>query len=204
MTRTVNPHYASNGRDEIAASILSAMKTKQVVRSFRHDVDTRGYDISVQVPTETSLRISDGHTTKGTGVVEGKRAYVMPALTEPYLPDTQTIMCNSGWTTDERDGTAQRLLLALPHYSYMWSGREFMVGSLQASIDTERRRITIRAPTLMSRAGRTYGSEDIGMKGIRNYFYWHPSSRLVPQFVRPSGTSYNHEPSPQNLVCSHG
>lgn len=167
------------------------------MRSFRREVDMRGYDISVQVPTETKVRNTKAQGT-GTGPL------LVPALIEPYLQDTQTIMCNSGWTTDDRDGSAQRLLLALPHYSYVWSDCEFMIGSLQASIDNDCKRITIRAPTLMSRVGNVYGCEDIGMKGIRNYFYWHPSNRLVPEFVKPSGTSYNHEPSPRNLVNSRG
>lgn len=193
VTRTVQIEFAHRAREQVAASILCAKKTKEVVRSFSHDVDTRDWHITVQVPTETNMRTSSS-----------KHSSSVPALMEPYLPDTQTIMCNSGWITEGRDGTAQKLLLAVPHYSYMWSRREFMIGSLQASIDHRHKRITIKAPTLMSREGNVYGCEDIGMKGICNYFYWHPSSRYVPDFVKPRQTQISHKKSPQNLVSGRG
>lgn len=189
VTRTVNSDFAHRAREQVGASILSVKKTNEVVQSFSRHINTGGWDITVQEPTETSVKIS---STKHMSTV--------PALTEPYLPDIQTIMCNSGWTTKDRDSPAHKLLLALPHYSYMWSKQQFMIGSLQASIDDRHKRITIKAPTLMSRNGNDYGYEDIGMRGIQNYFYWHPSSRYVPKFVKPRDTQFRHEKSPQNLV----
>lgn len=195
VTRTVNSEFAYRAREQVAASIASAKKTRSVVQSFSRHVDTRDWDIKVQAPTETRVSVKSKKHKHNQQTV--------PALTEPYLPDTHTIMCNSGWITEYRDGTAHKLLLALPHYSYVWSGRQFIIGSLQASIDYERKAITIKAPTLMSREGNVYGYEDIGMKGIRNYFYWNPRSRYVPDFVKPRHTEYSHDASPQNLVASH-
>lgn len=221
VTRSVHSAYSHTGHDHVCLSIHCAQKTAQIVRDFLCAVNTHGWLITVQIPTKTSVKKSKTTITNvarrematssyersychnlGRDVQQTttKHTWCAPALKEAYLPNKKTIMCNSGWVTDDCDNTSKELLSALPHYSFMWSGRQFMIASLQASIARRERRITIIAPTLMSREGNVYGFEDIGMKGICNYFYWNPSSRYVPNFVKPRDTQFRYNSSPQNLV----
>lgn len=81
-----------------------------------------------------------------------------------------------------------------------------MIGSTQAAVDKKRKRIMIIAPTIMSTRKGAYGAEDIGMKGIRNFFYWNPTcgSGLVPRFVKPRHTGFYYEPCPTNRAKCNG
>lgn len=189
VTRSLHSTFSHCGDGQVCSSILAAEKTLQVVRSFRREVDRCGYDIFVDVPVETSVKKKN--STR-------RYKWCAPALKEKYYPGTKTVFCNTGWTSNEFEGTAKKLLFALPHYSYVWSDGKFMIGSTQAAVDTRKRTITLVAPTLMSKKAQTYGAEDIGIRGIRNFFYWNPSSRLVPDFVTPRCTQFYYNPSPTN------
>lgn len=207
VTRSLHSAYSNCGHDQVALSIKCAMKTAQIVKAFSRSIDTCDWQLTVQIPKEAKVwkskmitrkyQLWDGYLLKP--VLERGICWV-PALEEKYLPRTRTIFCNSGWVTDNYNSMPQKLLLALPHYSFKWSGRKYMIGSLRASIDHKAQRITITTPTLMSREGKLYGCEDIGIKGIRNYFYWNRSSSFVQDFEKPRCTQFYYQRKPQNMA----
>lgn len=195
ITRSLHSSFSHCGHDQVSLSILCARKTAQLLRSFRREVNMCDYDISVVMPCKTTIKKKSSSRNS---------TWCAPALREDYVPGTKTIFSNSGWTTNDLDGAPKNLLLALPHYSYVWSDKKFIIGSTQAAVDRRKKTIKLVAPTLMSRKAQTYGAEDIGIRGICNFFYWNPSSTLVHDFVGPRYTQLNYHPSPTNRAkCEH-
>lgn len=189
-TYTVHSDFASCALLQINGRIRSAIEADKVVHAFSRKVES-DWHLKVVKPTQRRVNLPPSIDSPS----------FLFSLQEPYMPETQTIMCNTGWTTDnDYNEVPQQLLLALPHFSFKWSNRQFMIGSLQASIDHRHKLITIIAPTLMSREGNKYGCEDLGMKGICNYFCWNPRNRYVPNFEVPRYPEFIHEPTPRNLV----
>lgn len=216
VRRILKRSYSECGHDQVEISIYCARQTAQIVNSFADEFSERGWKFSVSIATETQVRKSDWENKRiplrpddpSYGYIENpkqeKYTWMAPALTEKYFPDTVVMFCNTGWVNEERKGIPQKLLLALPHYSFEWTSHQYMIGSLQASIDHRDKMITIMAPTLMSTEGNLYGCEDIGITGIQNFFYWNPSNSLVPNFTRPQNTQSHYQREPRNLAQCRG
>lgn len=150
-------------------------------------------------------------------VWERKSDTPVAALVEDVVPGTKTFVCNTGWVRPACDGgsrqgrrsTPERLIFALPQYSFHWSDGNFMIGSLRAAIDEDKKHITISAPTLMSKVGNKYGLEDIGQEGIRNFFYWNSGeeddndvSSVCKGLTRPAGVRKYYEAKAKNIVTN--
>lgn len=159
----------------------------------------------------------------------------VPALKEPYVANKHTLGTNIGWYPDVHnhangggsntflDGfgnicvesnykqpadnsydTAVQVVRAWQHYAYEWSGGQLVIGGLEAEVDRRCMRITVTAPVVLSRTG-AYGCEDLGSKGLRNWFFWHRTNRFCkPGWGQPRHPRKYYEPKPHNIVQCGG
>lgn len=160
----------------------------------------------------------------------------VPALKEPYVANKDTLGTNTGWypgvKKNEKEGrsitffdefddfcvevdngnladnayeTAVQVVRAWQHYSYVWSGGQLVIAGLEAEVDQRCMRITVTAPVVLSHS-ESYGCEDLGSKGLRNWFFWHRPNRFCkPSWDQPRNARKYYQPKPQNIVqCGGG
>lgn len=209
VTRILRSDYSNPQHNQAEIYVTCATMTAKIVEDFYKNTDTAGWQLTVQIPEATKMKRIKTIFEKDASNYPNKRPtsrteeWYAPVLKEKYFPDTQNIFCNSGWVTEKFENMPEKLLLALPHYSFVWSEKEYMIGSIQASIDIKEKKITIIAPTLMSKIENQYGYEDTGEKGMGNYFHWNKSSSFVPQFEKPQYSKSSYEPNPGNKTCGN-
>ena len=188
VTRTVHKSVASSSHyNYLAVAIRSAEKTSAVVDAFAKEfrlLSRYGWTLDVIVPSIVTVK------KKSADVYSNDEYYTrkVEALKEDYIPGMETVLTNSGWYKDFKSmSTGERALLALPAYSWSWSGGEFMIAGMKARIDNRRKTVTISQVDLFSRSGGVYGSPDLGPRGVRNMFYWLPTNEFSQRFVRAAG-----------------
>lgn len=223
ITRILCREYATCRVDQTAFAVFCAKITSKIVNDFATSMGTQKWQFDVIVPEQTKVKqertVMECHPVAaedmnpdemeafrkyGTAsrAIPIQRTWLAPAVKEELMPNTKTMFCNTGWVTDDSSEFGHRLVVALPHYSFKWSGGTFMIGSCRASIDEHAMKVTISAPTLMSMEGALFGSHDIGRKGILNFFHWNPSNEFVPDFEKPESTMGDFERKPRNIaIC---
>lgn len=206
VIRTVHK-YADDQHDHIATAIRCAQKTAQVARAFSRETKMCGWTITVNIPK--IIKVKSSRSTSSIPLRDiclqndcgGRRMHTseVRALEEHFLPKSETYLTNSGWFKDD-NGTPTKLLLALAHYSYVWSSHDFMVGGMKASVDRRNKHIIISSPKLFSRQGGVFGSSDLGTNGIRNFFYWYRSNEFSYGLAKPEQRYFYFRPTPCTII----
>ena len=216
VTKTVRRSVAarcSQDTDQIHQAVRAARMTERVARAFCRDVDTRGWTIDVVVPTVTQVKVRRPlRKQKSVGSLRAllslsntqiantlANSDMVAALSEPYVPGLEKVLGNSGWFT-EKNGIPEKLLIALARYSYFFSCREYLVADMHAAIDYRHKCITIVSPTITSRQAGAYGLSDLGIKGIRNFFYWHRSNRFCHGLPKSRHADIYFQPTSETLL----
>lgn len=103
-------------------------------------------------------------------------------LVEPFIEGFHKWNSNTGWT-DIRTPWG-RAMQALSHFSYHVSGGRTLVCDLQGGFYNDHAVVT--NPVICSTT-RSYGSTDMGEKGISNFFYRHACNEYCrPRWRMPS------------------
>lgn len=188
QARTFRGQYVACAAKQLEDTIDCAEETRRIVKSFFSKINTREWALVGTIPQERQVKISNATTQhySDIGTKKGKTrdSVYVRGLVNIYKPNTQTIICNSGWTTDNCENFPQNFPLALPCYSFKWSEGRYMIGSMRASVDYRCKVVAILQSTIMPMEGSRFGFENIGIKGIYNFF-WNPLSKFVPNFKVP-------------------
>lgn len=107
-------------------------------------------------------------------------------LIEPFIDRFQKLNSNSGWAAAQGpDGEGWGAAMqALSHYSYYISGGQEVLCDLQGGFYRDFAVLT--DPVICSRSGE-YGPNDLGKKGIYNFFAHHECSEFCrEEWGRPS------------------
>lgn len=184
-------HYCDH--DHLSVAMEAAKKTEEVVASFLRCVNTCGWTIHVQQPRLARTRPFDA------------RPLGTEALFERSLGLVYRYNTNSGWHRDTKSNharykTPNHLLQALSHFSFAWSKHKLAVCNLRAHVNHSKKEIIICMPTIMTTVGGVYGCEDLGMKGLQNFFKWHPCNQFCCGYAVPKHCAAFYEPVCDTLV----
>jgi Alpha-kinase family len=97
-------------------------------------------------------------------------------LAEPLIRYYTKFTSNSGWI-DDTSNWEVRAMAAFSHFTYAWSGGQYIVRDLQGRYRSNRynpkkSRFELTDPAICSRR-RSFGPTDLGEKGIDSFFHNH-------------------------------
>ena len=109
------------------------------------------------------------------------------ALVEPFICGYRKWNSNSGWA-DNGDGLdTPAMLQALTHFSFHESGGKYVLCDLQGGL-FENGDVILTDPVILSMT-RSYGVTDLGLDGIRNFFYRHKCNKWCRTWNLPDKRS---------------
>lgn len=158
--------------DHLNVALRISKIAVEVIDAYMSSVDTRGWRIKVNVPR--IIRCS------GPGCEKTFRK----ALLEPHITDFAKFNSNTGWISPAKTSW-NRVLQALSHFSYSWSGGRFVLCNLQGSVDKDARTITLCHPVLLTIRGGRMGCTDFGRTGMGQFLHLHHCNTLCQKWMLP-------------------
>lgn len=108
-------------------------------------------------------------------------------LVEPFIHGYQKWNSNSGWADNGNGLDTPAMLQALSHFSFHESGGKYVLCDLQGGL-YENGDVILTDPVILSMT-RSYGVTDLGLDGIRNFFYRHQCNKWCRTWNLPEKLS---------------
>lgn len=177
-------HHCSE--DHLAASVRTAEVAAEIVWNFLHSMKSLSWAIMINKPRVVVCDQS--------GDYGGKYA-----IMEPYIRKFQKFNCNSGWAIPS-DRTYAKILQALSHFSYVWSGGKYLLCDLQGGVDVHSKTIYLTDPAILTEQSRQFGCSDTGKKAMRNFFHHHVCNELCHHLTTPKDKKLFFRPLEATMV----
>lgn len=171
IMKWVRGSHHCNHRDHLSDTLRTVVTAAKVIYHFLRETDARGWGINLNYPKLVSC--------EGDNKYEG-----IEALVEPYIHGFTKFNCNTGWKVHSHR-TYAKMLQALSHFSYVWSGGQILLCDLQGGVSEEEKVVTLTDPAIISTEQGTYGCSDTGKKGIRNFFFHHTCNKYCEHLTTP-------------------
>lgn len=206
-TKTVNQRQLQNGWCVIHSS-SGAWARFHSAASVLQTSNTNASGFTVEIPALKEPYVASKHILgTNTGWYPGVHSNANIGGSSKVSFDEFGNIClesDGKPPADNAYDTAVQVVRAWQQYAYDWSGGQLVIGGLEAKVDRRCMRITVTAPVVLSNTG-SYGCEDLGSKGVRNWFFWHRTNR----FCKPGWNKQRHprkyyQPNPHNIVQCGG